>query len=135
MDTPAVNVPTNPQISVALVIGPIVAALSFENPQSTATLPESQHSGRVRFRVMGQAATVLSDGQISLMGPDGKPQQTMTTGPSGELIWNGLPVGRHEFRIQRIGFLSLNLTVVVSSDAEVRQAAVLLLPPDIIYPR
>jgi len=99
-----------PRSRRAILVGALLTTIS----------PLMAQSGRVRVRVTDSTGAGLFGAEVSLLGPDGKPQRTETADANGDVVLTDLPIGDLELSITCRGFNLRRLTVIVRSSDEVR---------------
>jgi hypothetical protein len=104
-----------PRSRRAILVGALLTAIS----------PLMAQTGRVRIRVMDATKAVIPAAEISVLGPDGKPSQTVTANEVGEAVLLDLPIGDNRFVAVAPGFVQRRFTVVIQNSDEVRVDTIL----------
>jgi hypothetical protein len=94
----------------------------------TLVSPLLAQSGRVRFRVTDPTGALFPDAEISLLNKANEPSLTMRSDGAGTAVFTGLPMGVARFTVASPGFLTIPVTVTISSGKEVKVWANLMLP-------
>ncbi len=84
----------------------------------TAISPLLAQSGRVRIRVIDPAGHAIPRAQVSLLGPEDKPQRTEQADEVGELVWAALPFGESKISVTSPGFATSRLVLIVRNSIE-----------------
>lgn len=106
-----------PRSRRAILVGALLTTIS----------PLMAQSGRVRIRVTDSTGAGLFGAEVSLSGPDGKPQRTETADANGDVVLTDLPVGDLELSVACRGFNLRRLTLTIRGSEEVRVDAKLEL--------
>jgi hypothetical protein len=94
----------------------------------TVVSPLLAQSGRVRFRVTDQSGALFPDAEISLLNKANEASLTLRSDNTGTAVFTGLPMGVARFTVASPGFLTIPVTVTISSGKEVKVWANIRLP-------